>query len=100
MRRGTTPTITIQVPMDLTEYELHLFFKGKRQNVERRESDLDVALNGGMTTLTTTFTQAETLGWSSGETIKVQLRAKKGEYAIATNIASFSVGEILEDGII
>ena len=54
-------------------------------------------MGGEQSTVTFELTQAETLGFRPGR-CEVQLRAARGDAAIATDIAVLEVGRILKDG--
>lgn len=118
MRRGTTPTITLTITnsdggdCDLTEHELYITFQEKPSAKEKnnarlslygftkRETDkgVEVFHEGKSTIIGITLSQAETLGFSSGRTIQVQLRCKALGIAQATTIDGFKAEEILLDG--
>jgi hypothetical protein len=96
MRRGTTPTYTLTVDMDLTGWTCYVTLKGlgKLLNLEGER----LAVEGGeQSTVTFELTQAETLALKPGK-CEVQLRAAKNGAAIATDIATLDVGRILRDG--
>lgn len=117
MRRGTTPTIMLTITnsdggdCDLTDHELYITFQEKASSREKssrtplygftkRETDegVNVFHEGLSTVIQITLTQAETLGFSSGRTIQVQLRCKALGIAQATTIDGFKAEEILLDG--
>lgn len=117
MRRGTTPTITFTVTnadnsdCDLTDHELYITFQEKPSSRDtnkrstlysftKRETDenVNVSHEGLSTVIEIKLTQAETLGFSTGRTVQVQLRCKALDMVQATTIEGFKVEEILLDG--
>lgn len=109
MKRGTTPTLTFTVssedgsPMDLTEATVYITLKEKGSGgaeVTKTGDDLTVEFDGTDTTIGVTLTQEDTLTFKAGKQVRVQIRFKVGEKAMATDIASFSFDEILRDGVI
>lgn len=108
MRRGTTPTITLTVtnsdgsPCDLTGQEIHVTFESggcRGRKLIKSGDDLAVSLDGGATVIDVTLTQAETLSFREGGSVRVQVRCiDPSGKAQATDIASFTAGEILEKG--
>jgi len=117
MRRGTTPTIVLTITnsdesdCDLTENDLYITFKEKANAREKnsrtplygftkRETDdgVEVIHENNSTIIKVTLTQKETLGFSTGRTIQVQLRCKELGVAQATTIEGFKAEEILLDG--
>ncbi len=117
MRRGTTPTITLTVSgvdgtdCDLTNNDLYITFQEKASAQDKnkrtalygftkRETDegVEVSHEDLSTIIKITLTQAETLGFSAGRTVQVQLRCKALDIAQATTIEGFKVEEILLDG--
>lgn len=103
MRRGTTPTITATVNADLTGLGVHLAFRQKeRQPIVKTGDDLTVSIDGGVTTVTTVLTQADTLALNEAYPVDVQIRAigDGGAVALATTIASVEVDRILQEGVL
>lgn len=117
MRRGTTPTITLTVTnadgtdCDLTDSELYITFQEKASskdsnkrvvlyNFTKRETDegIETVHEDLSTIIRITLTQSETLGFSAGRTVQVQLRCKASNVVQATTIEAFKVEEILLDG--
>ena len=109
MRRGTTPTVRLSVSnkdgsdCDLTGYDLHVTFEEDSYDgvtITKRESDEGVTVSheGKKTIVSVKLTQAETLSFSVGNTVKAQVRAKHANTAIASGIAAFKAEEILLEG--
>ena len=101
MRRGTTPTITVKVKADLSEMNINLALNAGALIVKSGD-DLTISVDHGITTVSTTLTQEDTLSMTSGQNCKVQIRAynNDGSIAIATDIGSISVDDILEEGVL
>ena len=99
MRRGTTPTVTVQVDADISALNIHLAFAAGSL-VVKSGGDLTVEYADGVTTIQTTLTQEDTLAMSAAADCEVQVRAfnADGSLAMATDIARVPVKRILEDG--
>lgn len=109
MRRGTTPTVTLTVKgidggdCDLTNADIYVTFADKKKsNVILTKSTNDegvsVELVDNYTVVKIVLTQADTLSFKMNSRVRVQLRAKKGQKAIASDIGEFTMEEILLDG--
>ena len=116
MRRGTTPTITLVITnldgsdCDLTGHELYITFQEKENKNDKKRTSLygftkretddgvEISHSGLSTIIDVTLTQTETLGFSAGRIIQVQLRCKALGIAQATTIEGFKAEEILLDG--
>ena len=103
MRRGTTPTVTVEVDKDITYLNVHLSFaQGDVLIVKESENgDLEMAYDGSKTTVTATLTQEDTLAFGDG-VCEVQIRGftEGGVQAMATGIATEQVKRILEEGVL
>lgn len=99
MRRGTTPTLTITVPTDLTGLEIHLALDAGAL-IEKHTDDLDITYSENETTVKATLTQEDTLAMQAGTNCEIQIRAytADGAEAMATSIAKVPVERILKDG--
>lgn len=99
MRRGTTPTITVEVDADLTGLDIHLALDAGTLIVKETD-DLGIDIADGKTVITANLTQDDTLAMRAGANCEVQLRAfnSDGSIAMATTIGTIPVGRILEDG--
>lgn len=98
MRRGTTPTNTFTVDVDLTQAEA--LFVTYRQNhrtvIEKSLEDVTLTEN----TVTVDLEQTDTLKFGKGE-VEMQIRAKLPDgSALASQIMIASVEEVLKDGVI
>ena len=99
MRRGTTPVITLSVDMDITEYTVFVALKSRNHSLILDDSRISKDFQDGKTVIVFALSQAETLDFSPGE-CKVQIRAVKGQTAIATDIGMLEIDPILQQGII
>ena len=101
MRRGTTPTITVEIDADLTNLNVHLALNAGALIV-KDDDDLTIEIAGGKTTIECTLTQEDTLAMTSGTNCEVQVRAynSDGSMAMATTIGSIPVQRIIEDGVL
>ena len=99
MRRGTTPTVTVTVDADLTGMDVHLALNAGTLIVKETD-DLEITVDGGVTTIVANLTQADTLSMTAGSMCEVQVRAfnSDGSVAMATDIGQMKVCRILEDG--
>lgn len=98
--RGTTPSITVTVPMDLTGYTCFLSI-GRKPKAPYLTADNRqmVAEYGETSTLTFTLTQEQTLACKAGKAL-VQLRIIDGDAALASTMAEVEIFDIVEDGVI
>lgn len=102
MRRGTTPTLAIHVDQDLSGCEVYVTLAQRGKQITKRESDFDMKVSGGATTINLTLSQAETLSFTAerGSAVEVQVRYVKDGRACATDIVSVPVTRILKEGSI
>ena len=98
MRRGTTPTNTFTVDVDLRQATaLYVTYKqNSRVILEKTLADATIT----ETSVAVTLTQEDTLAFAQGSA-QIQIRAKFVDgAAIASNIITASVDQILKDGVI
>jgi len=97
MRRGSTPTNTFDVDIDLTGATVFITYKQKgRTVIEKTGTDITVT----STSLTVELTQAETLALDVGE-VEMQIRyVFPNGSADASNIMRATAERILKDGVI
>lgn len=97
MRRGTTPTITFNLPFNVsTVRNVEVYFAQNDGLVFEKDME-DCVLSG--TTLAVTLTQAETLLLDDEEKLKIQARFVFTDGSVdATEIIKGKVKEILKDG--
>ena len=100
MKRGTTPTHTFSVDVDLTSATvIYLTYKqGNNTIVERDIANMTVTSES----IQVTLTQEETLLFNSAANIQIQIRAGfQDGTRIASDILTVSpAGQILKDGVI
>lgn len=96
--RGTTPTITVTVPMDLTGYTCYLTV-GKKAGTPWLTADNAQmeATYGETSTLAFTLTQEQTLACKAGAAV-VQLRVIEGTTALATDMAEVTIADVIKGG--
>lgn len=97
MYRGTTPTNVFNVDIDLTSASaLYVTYEQNHEVVvEKTISDATITA----TSVSVTLTQAETLLFVPGK-VFVQIRAKIGSTAVASNIITTTADRIIKDGAI
>ena len=98
MRRGTTPTNTFTVDVDLRQATaLYVTYKqNSRVILEKTLADATIT----ETSVAVTLTQEDTLAFAQGS-VHIQIRAKYSDgAAIASNIIVAPVDQILKDGVI
>lgn len=98
MIRGTTPTIPIDVDIDLREASsLYItFVQLDRIIIEKTIADCTIEEKRILVSLT----QEETLSFNDRHPVYAQIRGIIGGTAVASNIMSTSVGKILKEGVI
>lgn len=98
MIRGTTPTIPIDVDIDLREASsLYItFVQLDTVIIEKTLSDCTIEEEQ----ISVTLTQEETLSLNDKHPVYVQIRAIVGGAVVGSNIMSTDVGKILKEGII
>lgn len=97
MRRGTTPTITFNLPFDVSTVRNCEVYFAQNDELLVTKSMEDCVLSGQ--TLATTLTQAETLSFNEEEKLEVQARFVFTDGSVdATNVIKQKVKEILKDG--
>lgn len=96
--RGTTPSITVRVPMDLTGYTCYLSIgKKARSPYLTADNSQMSATYGDESVLVFTLTQEQTLACKAGSAY-VQLRIIDGEDALASTMEQIEVFDIVRDG--
>ena len=99
MYRGTTPTNTITVDLDLRAMTVFVTYsQAGRVVFEKTNADIEIEENE----ISVPLTQADTLAlsaWDRGQTVFVQIRAIDAlGNAVASNIMTTTVNAILKDG--
>lgn len=96
--RGTTPSIPVTVPMDLTGYTCYLSIGRKpRAPYFTADNSQMTAIYGETSTLVFTLTQEQTLACKAG-TAYVQLRLIDGDTALASTMGEITVFDVVKDG--
>jgi hypothetical protein len=104
MYRGTTPTNVFKTSQDLSDADV-VFITYKQRNttvIEKKKEDITFGTEDDLLTLTVKLTQAETLALDQdARAVSIQIRARYPDgTAIASEVISTSVEEVLKDGII
>jgi len=97
--RGTTPTNTFSVDIDLRDAEvIWLTYKqNSKIIIQKEKEDLEIEEDEVVTHLT----QEETLALKDSAPVRMQFRVRYADgNAIKSNIITATVEEILKDGII
>ena len=100
MRRGTTPTITLESEFDFTGWYLYVTIVNGVKSFTFENDSLTMKRENGKSLISFTLTQEQTLSFKSGTMCEVEIRACKDGAAVATDIKSVSVDRILKDGAI
>ena len=104
MRRGTTPVNIFKTAQDLSDADvIYITYQQKDKTVvEKAKSDITFGTEEDMHTLTVKLTQADTLAFAQEPRgIKIQIRARYPDgTAVASEIITSTVNEVLKDGII
>ena len=104
MYRGTTPTNTFRTAQDLSDADVvYITYKQANKVIfEKAKDDITFGTDGNMHTLTVKLTQANTLAFFKGsKSVEIQIRARYPDgTAIASEVVTTSVSEVLKDGII
>jgi hypothetical protein len=98
--RGTTPTVTVTLPLDLTGWaRVVLSIHGQGAALDLEGDRLTIAKVDGGCTIAATLTQVETLSFREFSSVRVQVRARDASgQAIDTTIGGLEVGSIVMDG--
>lgn len=94
IRRGTTPEITYESSYNADSFDI-LWLTLKQGDIEITKEKADVTINGKE--ITFKLTQEETLSFKVGS-VSMQLRGRTGDDAVADEVKSFGVKEIIRDG--
>lgn len=102
IRRGTTPTITAQLKVDVTGFPVVILsVRGAGQQLDLTGDRLTIAKADHGCTVSATLTQEETLAMQAGLAISVQVRARDSSgKAAATGCGRLDVLDVLKDGVI
>ena len=100
MRRGTTPTITLEVDFDLTDWHLYVTIVNGAKSITFENEDLSIDVKDGKTEISLILSQEQTLDYKAGTKCEIQIRAFKDGSAVASDIEAVIVERILKDGVI
>lgn len=96
--RGTTPTHTFHVPIDLTGADVVYITYAQQETVKLEKSKQDLTITP--TDITVALTQEDTLKFESGQ-ILMQIRARfPNEKAVKSKIMFTSADKLLKEGAI
>lgn len=101
MRRGTTPTNTFTLDLDLSSATVFITYgQGGKPIVEKTGQDLTFGTQEQAYTITVELTQEDTLKFRPGE-VMIQIRYVMPDgTADASNIIKTTLLEIIKDGVI
>lgn len=101
MRRGSTPTNTFRLSIDLSQATVYIDYEqGGDIVIEKTGDDLTFGEDEQGYTITLELSQEDTLAFRSGS-VDIQLRyVMPNGAADASNIVSTNVARIIKDGVI
>lgn len=100
MRRGTTPTHTFTTDIDLTGADV-IYITYQQDGIDLLEKNIDdvtIISEDNSYAVQVTLTQKETLAFKTSSSVYVQIRARFGNRAPASNILKLPVEAILKEG--
>lgn len=103
MRRYTTPTLPMTVPVDLTGAEIHVIIKQGARKIQKTGTDVTAVYDSesGKTELSVSLTQEETGTFLAGKKAEVQVNwIFENGTRDATNIKQIDVSENLISEVI
>lgn len=103
MKRFTTPSIPMTVPVDLTGADIYVTIKQGQRKLQKTGSDVISVYDSesGKTTLTVTLTQEETGAFLAEKSATIQVNwIFEGGTRSATNIKKIDVSENLLNEVI
>lgn len=96
MYRGTTPTLTFNIPFDTADItDLHIAFAQKKEVVLEKGLE-DCVLNEN--TITVTLTEDDTLALTQNQNVEIQIRCACNGTIMASTIMTTVVNRILKEG--
>lgn len=98
MRRGTTPTHTFVLPLDMDTVTSFRVIYAQGDEVKLRKEKDDCSIDGNV--ITVKLSQEETLSFNMGKIVEIQVRILCGDIAMASDIMYVSVERLLEDEVI
>ena len=102
MRRGTTPTISLEFDDDLRGYTLYFTMKGTGTQLTKTNKDMIVRFvpEIAKTLVYIPLSQSDTLTFRGGSSVRCQMRVVKDDYADASDIYTIPVEDTLLDGAV
>lgn len=102
MQRGTTPTISLEFGEDLRGFTLYFTMKATSTSLTKTNRDMVIRYvpEISKTLVYIPLSQDDTLRFRAGGSVRCQMRAVKDDYAIASDIYTIPVEEVLMDGAI
>lgn len=100
MIRGTTPTIRLKAKFDLRGWNNYVTLKQGLVEYTFENDDVEIEFEDGYSIVSFMLTQEQTLSFNENNKVEIQLRAAKGNSAIASKVATVDVDRILMGGII
>ena len=108
MRRGTTPTLELEVDKDIIGWTRYITFRQGSTEFTLENDRQTAVLEGESTVISVVLTQEETLSLKAAEDVskpcggkvEVEVRAIKNGTAVGSDIAKVRVEQILLDGVI
>ena len=97
MRRGTTPTITVELE-DYSLESVDRVLVTIRQDFYEINKESEVVIENETATASVTLTQEETLGLRHGK-CAIQIKFLSGDIVAATDIAEVDVEQILNEEV-
>lgn len=94
--RGTTPTLLFRLPIDAAEITKMTVTFRQLDKPPIEKTLADAVIEGK--TVSVTLTEEETLSFTVGLALEIQLRLAAGEKRLASQIFTESVGRILTEG--
>lgn len=102
MRRGTTPTITMELDDNITVNDIAAatlsIAQSEKEVISKNLNDMTA--DGESNTLTVTLTQAETLLLDRYITAELQLKVKIGDDVTASDIIETKVKDIINEEVL
>lgn len=99
MRRGTTPTLTFELPFEVSALDVYWITISQRYENIKIDKD-DSACTSSGSTITLKLTQEDTLKLIADKPVYIQIRALMDDDAIASETIETTVEDILKEGVI
>ena len=101
MRRGTTPTITMWLPPEVSCAEISdAIFSIAQSGAEIvTKKFADMVIHTDDNTISVALTQEDTLSLNTCASAKLQVKVKINDTVLASDITTVSVGDILNEDV-